>query len=532
MKDFCVRKNPEGRTYTLPCNARAPAEGFCVGNASANTIKVYTPSRIHFYCITRALMVAAKVVLNLAIYHLHVSIVSRKTGRSAVAAAAYRSGDKMTNERDGITHDYNRKTGIIYSEIVLPENAPEEYEDRAILWNTVEKAEKRMDAQTAREIDVALPVEFDFQEQLETIREYIQENFTAHGMCADFSMHDKGDGNPHAHILLTTRNVTQEGFGGKNRDWNDKARLESWRGNWADTCNNRLQEKGLDERIDHRTLKAQGIDREPTIHIGAVACAMERAGKDSDRMREYREIIAQNEPLTAETTAEYMHELKQGYVILDKEISAIKQETADLRCEMNTLRNKTENIIERAEYIQSMGEQLEELKAKRHKTGNNKTIDTQIKQLERSYEQARTHFERTYYVAPDKSAAEVKRLEYKAKDIKSIQERLQDKLTPLVEDKGAFAAEYQRQKLLAEISPDGQTIQERLTQLDNDSREGQSTQDNLAWLQSERELNIVTERVFEEIIKGLHPEKAQALITQRKREMEREQSRRFRRERF
>ena len=223
----------------------------------------------------------------MAIYHINVKIIGRSSGRSSVAAAAYRAGEKLHNEHDGTTHNYDKKAGVIHAEIILPENAPSEFQNREILWNAVERIEKRKDSQTAREVEVALPVEFELKEQLEVLRKYVQENFVDKGMCADFAIHDKGDGNPHAHIMLTTREVTKEGFGGKNRDWNKLEHLEKWRESWAKVCNERLPE---DKRIDHRTLEAQGIDREPTIHIGVAAHNMEKRGILSDRGNINREI--------------------------------------------------------------------------------------------------------------------------------------------------------------------------------------------------------------------------------------------------
>ena len=194
-----------------------------------------------------------------SVYFFTAAIVSRKTGRSSVAASAYRAGEKLHNEYDGITHDYSNrssvgksaynsgeklnehdftnKRGVVYSEIILPQNAPREFQDRSTLWNAVEKSEKRCDAQTARDIDVALPIEFERYEQVEIMQEYIKENFVKHGMIADFAIHDKNDGNPHVHILLTTRNVDKYGFGKKNREWNNKKHLQSWRENWANICN-------------------------------------------------------------------------------------------------------------------------------------------------------------------------------------------------------------------------------------------------------------------------------------------------------
>lgn len=481
----------------------------------------------------------------MAIYHLHVGIVSRKTGRSSVAAAAYRSGEKLHskhdgitydytpvkidsisaaayrsgeklhNEHDGKTHDYTKKTGVVYSEIMLPKNALKEYKDRATLWNAVEKSEKRYDAQTARDIDVALPIEFNRQEQIETLRKYIQENFVAHGMCADFSIHDKGDGNPHAHILLTTRDVTEKGFGKKNREWNKIERLEQWRENWAIICNEKLREKGLSDRIDHRTLKAQGIDREPTIHIGVATKHMERAGRNSDRMREYNKIIAHNEATSPVITAEYIHELKQGYCILDKEISTINQQITNARSEMQSLRFRMDKIKEDAEHILVMRGKLDELKTKRHEIGfykNKKTIDEQISYLERSREQAEKHFKRSYYITPEQAVVEIKRLEYKSKDTERIQERLQERISPLEVDKKSFTLEYQKQKLLAEINPNGQRIKDKLTQLDKENHLSEKTaQDRIARLQSERNIEKVTKDNFQEILQGLRREQAEAL---------------------
>jgi len=212
-----------------------------------------------------------------------------------VDAAAYRSGQDLGGEGDEITHDYTRKGGVVHKEILLPEGAPEEYKDRQTLWRAVEARERRRDARLAREIEVALQIEFDLEEQKALLREYIRENFVDKGMIADVSLHNKGDGNPHAHIMLTTRHVTPDGFGGKNRDWDKEAELVKWRENWAKINNRKFEEKGLDERIDHRTLKAQGIDREPTIHLGYEAAALEHKGIRTEKGDINREIKRRNE---------------------------------------------------------------------------------------------------------------------------------------------------------------------------------------------------------------------------------------------
>ena len=146
----------------------------------------------------------------MAIYHLSIKIISRGKGKSAVAASAYRSGEKIKNEYDGIVHDFTRKGGIAHTEILLPENAPQEFLDRGTLWNSVEKIEKSKNSQHAREIEVALPKELDREKQIELIREYVKENFVKVGMCADIALHDKNDGNPHCHILLTMRPLNED----------------------------------------------------------------------------------------------------------------------------------------------------------------------------------------------------------------------------------------------------------------------------------------------------------------------------------
>jgi ATP-dependent exoDNAse (exonuclease V) alpha subunit len=346
---------------------------------------------------------------------------------NAVNAAAYRSGESLHNEQADKIHDYTYKRGVVFSEIILPENAPLEYADRSTLWNAVESSEKRKDAQTARDIDVALPVEFDRQEQIEIMQEYIRENFVDRGMVADFAIHDTGNGNPHAHILLTTREISADGFGKKNREWNKKPHLESWRKNWADTCNERLKAKGLDERIDHRTLKAQGIDREPTIHIGVTAKAMQRKGIMTERVKRNNEIISRNE----------MRELKRSYSMLDKETSKLETLTAEARREEQALRVMADQIIERAEEIKAMGSRL---------------AQRPDKKLERSYEKAVSHFKREYHIYPDQAGAEVERLTAKADMKRNLQDKLREKLTPLAEEKKAFALEYKRR--LKEAQPE------------------------------------------------------------------------------
>lgn len=262
----------------------------------------------------------------MAIYHLSAKIVGRSSGRSSVAAAAYRSASRLHDDRTGQDHDYTRKGGVVHSEILAPSNAPEWMSDRAALWNAVEQVEKRRDAQLAREIEVALPRELDRNTRTSMVRQFIQKEFVDAGMIADLSVHEErardGGEQPHAHIMLTTRELMGEGFGPKNRDWNATDRLEGWRERWAEHVNAELELKGHEVRIDHRTLEAQRdeashhaaqarqagdghkadrhdrqaeiLDREPEPKLGATASQMEKLGNVSRRGDERRAVEARN----------------------------------------------------------------------------------------------------------------------------------------------------------------------------------------------------------------------------------------------
>ena len=227
----------------------------------------------------------------MAIFHCLIKIIQRSRGRSAVAAAAYRSGTKLTNEWDGLTHDFTRKGGVVHTEIMLPAHAQPGFSDRSTLWNSVEMNEKSKNRQLAREIEVALPVELDRGQQLALVRSFVKDNFVDSGMCADFAIHDKGTGNPHAHIMLTIRPLTENGeWGAKCRkvyeldaqgkripdgkgnfkshredttDWNDRGKAEEWRAAWAAYANKALDAAGRPERIDHRSYKRQGLTKSP-----------------------------------------------------------------------------------------------------------------------------------------------------------------------------------------------------------------------------------------------------------------------------
>ena len=267
----------------------------------------------------------------MAIYHCSIKIISRGKGKSAVAAAAYRSGEKIINEYDGMIHDYTRKGGIVHTEILLPDNAPPEFSDRSILWNAVEKIEKAKNSQLAREIEIALPKELTAEQQKNLVKDYCKNHFVSVGMCADICIHDKRDGNPHAHIMLTMRPFNEDRTWGEKQkkeyafdsngnkiydkkkrqykcksipttDWNEQTKAEEWREAWANIANEYLQRHNIDERIDHRSYERQGIDKIPSIHLGVAASQMERRGIQTDRGNRNRKIKTDNQ-LLRETKA-------------------------------------------------------------------------------------------------------------------------------------------------------------------------------------------------------------------------------------
>lgn len=233
----------------------------------------------------------------MAIYHCSVKVGSRSNGASAVGSCAYRESVKIKDERLGIVHDYSRKSGVIESFTIAPKNAPTWASDPAKLWNKVEHIEKRKDAQVFREVVVALPRELDLEKQKRLVSDYVQRNFIDKGMCATVAIHETANKNPHAHIMLTTRTINQDGFGQKQRDWNQKNNLESWRSDWSQSVNKALQRDGLSCRVDHRSLERQGIARTPQIHMGKVATAMEREGIDTVRGDRNRTIIDSNQTI-------------------------------------------------------------------------------------------------------------------------------------------------------------------------------------------------------------------------------------------
>jgi Ti-type conjugative transfer relaxase TraA len=232
----------------------------------------------------------------MAIYHLSAKIISRGKGRNAVAAAAYRRAEKLYDERCEKSWNYQNKPGVVYSEISIPANSPSWLNDinAEALWNLVEKSEKRIDAQLSREIEFSLPVELNQEQGIELARNFIQEQFVSRGMVADWNVHWDNPENPHVHVMLTMRELTESGFGKKIVEWNHKSLLFTWREKWAESANLYLKAHQHNVRIDHRSYKDQGIDLVPTVHRGHASEEIANRGEVAELKNKLDEIKKEN----------------------------------------------------------------------------------------------------------------------------------------------------------------------------------------------------------------------------------------------
>lgn len=321
----------------------------------------------------------------MAIYHCQIKIISRGQGRSAVAAAAYRSGTKLHFDRENTTFDFSRKTGVIARQIFLPDNAPKRFRNRSVLWNEVETIEKNSRAQLSREFEVAIPQEFTREQQKSVVKEFCQ-FLTSQGMICDAAFHDKGDGNPHAHIMTTMRSLLPDGSWApkaikvyhldengekviqkrdkngriqyachteKYNNWDDSSNMEIWRAKWAEVCNKYLDR---DRQIDHRSYVRQGIDKVPTIHEGYAARQMEQRGEVSDRCKMNREIIGHNAEVVAIIT---------NVIDTEKELKVLKQAIPEspfkqLREQEKIILSANEKVTEKQELLNLKEKRVEE----------------------------------------------------------------------------------------------------------------------------------------------------------------------------
>jgi len=293
-------------------------------------------------------------MIVMAIYHFSAKVISRAAGSSALAAAAYRSASRLHDQRLDRHHDFSNKAGVVHSEVLLPDGAPEHFAEREQLWNAVEATEVRKDAQLAREVEFAIPRELDEGEGIRLARDFVEREFVARGMIADLNVHwdvgSDGEAKPHAHVMLSMREVDGEGFGAKVRDWNRTDLLSHWREAWAEHVNTRLAELDIDARIDHRTLEEQGIELEPQNKIGPAASRMAGEGLESERLAEHAEIARSNgerilanpalaldaithsqATFTTRDLARFVHRHSDGKEQFDQVLSAVKRSSELMR---------------------------------------------------------------------------------------------------------------------------------------------------------------------------------------------------------
>ena len=386
----------------------------------------------------------------MALYHFHVEQIKRSEGRTAVASAAYRAGEKLHNLWDGETHDYTKKGGVILKEIILPEHAPKRFSDRSTLWNEVEQVEKHYKAQLAYSFDMALQNEFSLEENIELAREFVQKYFVSDGMICDLAVHqpDKEEGgipNPHFHVLVPIRPLNEDGTWGAKQhrvyhldedgnrikkengqwefdavpttNWGRPETLDIWREAWADMVNSKFEEKGIDCRIDHRSYVDQGLDLIPTVHEGPHVRKMEKKGIRTEKGELNRWIKATNRMLRSMRAT--IAALKE-WIQEAKEILKEPQEVylADLLREYLTMRdqvamtytrgrskakhNNTKRFVEECKYLNqrglqtlsdfenylsSVGDQVESSKSFMNQK------QTQLKELQQLMEDAKTYAE-------------------------------------------------------------------------------------------------------------------------------------------
>lgn len=356
----------------------------------------------------------------MAIYHLSVQAISRGKGKSCVASAAYRAGEKLKDDRQDLVHDYSKKNGV-ESEILAPSNAPEWVKDRNKLWNEVDKAETRCNSRTARELNVALPKELSKEQQKELAREFVKENFVDKGMVADVCFHFNDVNNPHFHVMLTTREIDKEGFKKKNRDWDKKENTDIWREQWSKCANKALEKAGFDERIDHRSFKDRGIDKIPTIHLGKDSSEMKKKGIDNPRVEANKRIkeINQEKEKALKEYKELKDKLQQKEVKENQRYSHMTEgERSDIQ--------RAESLIKKPQTYDNSRELLNKLSSVRNSSmqelfkinlevGNIKNKSNSIKNSWEGLKQAQNELARLpkniFGSYKDKGRAEILRAE-------------------------------------------------------------------------------------------------------------------------
>jgi hypothetical protein len=317
-----------------------------------------------------------------AIFHLSVKPVSRKGGRSATAAAAYRAGEKIHDLTSDQIFDYTRKRGVEHSEIVLPTSAAKQdinwARDRQALWNAAEMAENRSNSRVAREYEIALPHELNHAQRVELVRAFSADIANRYGVGVDFSIHaphwNGDERNHHAHILTTTRTIEADGLGKKTEiEWSDTNRRKAGlvagdkeitgiRKHWEELTNEYLKSQGIEARIDHRSLEAQGIDREPQSHLGPAVSGMQRRGMETQV----------GERLERESLARAQERLERAAELgrLERERGQLERSIFDLSGDVKAARQERQAKSSAAELLpRTRQPTMEEIQAKGRRQG-------------------------------------------------------------------------------------------------------------------------------------------------------------------
>ena len=406
-------------------------------------------------------------------------------------------------------HDYSRKTGIIHSEILLPENAPIEYKERGILWNAVERNEKNKNAQLAREVEIALPVELDRAEQIRIVREFINENFISKGMCADIAIHEKHGKkheNPHAHIMLTMRPIQENGeFAPKSKkeyildengnkqydsikrtykcrkirttDWDSNEFLHNYRQSWADKINAELEKKGISSKLSPLSYEKQGIKQTPTIHLGHASHALEKRGIETIRGNRNREIqklnqikIKLSDPLqkifesgTQQEAIEHIANIRNQYILQTNLSIKVKSKKEEIENKLlPNAQNSILSMVKELKHIEGLSNQRTQIRANKAELKpwqlfkiNNLT--NQSLALKDKIANETQKFTNKWGVIPDKASEKIKKLrqsvssmESNLKKIPQIHIKINEKIESLKvqfrKDLLLIMAEYNIQK--------------------------------------------------------------------------------------
>ena len=476
-----------------------------------------------------------------ALFHFHVDQIGRSAGRSAVACAAYRSGEKLYSEYYGETSDYTRKGGVLYSEIMLPLHAPMAYADRQTLWNAVEKAERRHDAQLAYSFDIALQNELTFEENLEVARAFLLQYFVGDGMTVDFCVHDpERDGiqNPHFHVMVPIRPLNPDGTWGAKQhrvyhldengerirdehgnyvfdavattDWGKPETLELWREQWANMVNAKFEQKGLSCRIDHRSYEDQALDILPTVHEGPVVRQMEQKGIRTEKGELNRWIKATNRIL--KSLRHRIADLKLWIEVLREELRT-QQTSQDLvrliqdyygernlgtlhlpayarqKARVGNLKRLNETVNYLSEHklftVEDLRKEMEQMEDARHiLLEGTREKQERIKALKELLRHAEAY-------------EELKPLQEKLNTFKFKKRREQFKQ----EHESGFRRFYLAKRKLKEAVPDGEppvdAWKNEMSQLEQEYRQ-QSAQASLLWKESKklRELQVLVDEVL------------------------------------